>query len=143
MNIINPVLAACLCLAGGIAQAEIVIRDAYVRSSAPGAPVGAAFMVIENTSEVADRLVAATSPAATRTELHTHQSEADGVMKMIEVEGGLEIPAEGSHDLRRGGDHVMLMGLTKPLPEGGSVPLTLSFERAGDVTIDVPVDLDR
>ncbi|HAR50783.1 MAG TPA: copper-binding protein, partial [Roseovarius nubinhibens] len=41
------------------------------------------------------------------------------------------------------GKHVMFMGLTQPFREGESVPLTLTFEQAGDVVIEVPVDLQR
>ena len=53
------------------------------------------------------------------------------------------IPAHGSHALARGGDHVMLLGLTRQLNDGDTVALTLTFEKAGEVKVDVPVDLQR
>ena len=121
----------------------IVITDAYARSSGPSAKSGAVFMQIENTDQAADRLIAASTPAARRAELHTHIENADGVMQMREVEGGFIIPAGDQHLLARGGDHVRLMGLTGPLDHGATMELTLTFEQAGDVTITVPVDLMR
>lgn len=64
-------------------------------------------------------------------------------MKMLRDEDGFVIPAGGSHALQRGGDHVMLMGLTAPLADGDVVPLTLDFGACGTVSVDVPVDNAR
>jgi copper(I)-binding protein len=64
-------------------------------------------------------------------------------MKMMEVEEGFAVPAGGSHALARGGDHVMLMGLTRDLADGDTFPLTLVFEKSGEVVIEVPVDNAR
>ncbi|MDJ0629375.1 MAG: copper chaperone PCu(A)C [Rhodobacter sp.] len=125
------------------AVAEIQIVDAYARASSPMAKAGAAFMEITNTADTDDRLVAASSDIAKRVELHTHKDLGDGVMKMIEVEEGFVIPAGGSHALARGGDHVMFMGLTGPLEQGATVSVTLTFEQAGDVVVEIPVDNDR
>lgn len=122
------------------ASAEIVIEDAYARAS--NMMAGAAFMTIANTGEADDRLVSATSQASERVELHTHIMQGD-VMKMVEVEEGFVIPAGGSHALARGGDHVMFMGLAAPFEDGGTVTVTLTFEQAGDVTVEIPVDLSR
>ncbi|MEO1154600.1 MAG: copper chaperone PCu(A)C, partial [Pseudomonadota bacterium] len=41
------------------------------------------------------------------------------------------------------GDHVMFMGLTGPFVDGETVEVTLTFEQAGDITVDIPVDLNR
>ena len=60
-----------------------------------------------------------------------------------EIEGGIEIPAGEMHMMKRGGDHVMFMGLTAPLEQGAEISVTLTFEKAGDVVIEVPVDLTR
>jgi len=62
---------------------------------------------------------------------------------MLHVEEGFAVPAGETLMLARGGKHVMLMGLTAPLENGATVPLTLTFEKAGDITIDVVVDRDR
>ncbi|GGG64468.1 hypothetical protein GCM10011415_08840 [Salipiger pallidus] len=137
------ILAGAVALAAGPAFADITVTDAYVRSAMPGAPTGAAFMVIGNDSGSADRLVSVASDAAKRVELHTHISDDNGVMKMTHVEEGFAIPANGEHVLARGGDHVMFMGLNEPLVQGETVTVTLTFENAGAVTIEIPVDSER
>ena len=134
--------AAALSLAAP-AFAEIEIKDAYARAAMPNAKAGAAFMQIVNTGSEADRLVAASSEIAKRTELHTHIDDGNGIMKMVHVEEGFAIPADGTHMLKRGGDHVMFMGLLGPMNDGETVSVTLSFERAGDMTIEIPIDLQR
>lgn len=133
---------AAILAATPLMAADITVEDAYARVSRPGAPTGAMFMTIRNASETADRLIEARSPVAQMVELHTHIEDA-GVMRMRPVEGGLEIPAGGTHELARGGDHVMLMGLTQTLENGTSVPLTLVFETAGEISLEVIVDNDR
>ncbi|WP_324755076.1 copper chaperone PCu(A)C [Roseovarius sp. Pro17] len=122
--------------------ADIMVDDAYARSASPTAKTGAAFMQIVNHGE-ADRLTGAASPAADLVQLHTHVESSDGVMQMMHVEDGFELPADSTLSLERGGKHVMFMGLTAPLAQGDTVPVTLSFEKAGNVTIDVTVDLER
>ena len=114
---------------------EITVTDPYARSANPRS--GAAFMQIENAGP-ADRLLAARGDVDKRIELHTHVME-DGVAKMREVEGGIEIPADGAVLLQRGGLHVMMMGVQTPLKDGDVFPLTLVFEHAGEVEIDVTV----
>lgn len=122
------------------AQDGLEIRDAYVRSANP--KTAAAFLVVENRGGADCRLTGASSDAAEMVELHTH-AEQDGVMKMQKVEGGIAIPAGGEHALARGGDHVMLMGLKKPLTDGDIVALTLDFGPCGTQQLDVTLDNDR
>lgn len=126
-----------------IASAHMVIEDAYARAASPMAQTGAAFMSIFNHSDMDDRVLSVTSDVAERVELHTHVEEAGGVMRMVEIEGGIAIPAGETHLLQRGGDHVMFLGLTRPLVEGEEVELTITFEHAEPVTVVVPVDLER
>jgi hypothetical protein len=130
-------LAAAPALAQGIA-----VEDPYAITPVPGAPTGAAYMMIRNDGAAPDRLVGARSPAAELVELHAHREE-DGVMRMRPVEGGLDLPAGSTLPLERGGAHVMLMGLTDPLEDGEVIPITLIFETAGEVAVEVPVDLAR
>ena len=130
-------------MAASPAFAEITIMDPYARSASPAAKSGAAFMEIMNSGAEDDRLIGAASEAAAKVELHTHEDADDGVMRMMEVEEGFPIPAGGSHRLERGGDHVMMMGLTGPMEQGDSVAITLTFEKAGDMVVEVPVDLER
>lgn len=123
--------------------AKIMLDDPFARVSTAGSKSGAAFMTIMNSTDTDDRLIAATTDIAERVELHTHQEDANGVMKMLHVEEGFAVPAGGMHALARGGDHIMLMGLTQSLSHGDTISVTLTFENAGDISVDIPVDLER
>lgn len=143
MTFKTTILAAAAVAFAWPALADIVVSDPYAISSTAMSASGAAFMTISNTGSEDDRLVSATSEVAKVVELHTHKEDANGVMRMIAVPEGFVIPAGGAHALARGGDHVMLMGLVAPLVQGETVAVTLTFEKAGDVVVDVPVDLAR
>jgi len=133
---------AALVLAPSVALADgPEVHDAYIRSSG-GTGSAAAFMMIHNHGETGDRLIGAASPAAARVELHTHEEDANGVMKMIHIEEGFDLPAGGEIPMQRGGAHVMFMGLTEPLEDGDTVPLTLIFS-SGELALEVPVDNAR
>ena len=123
--------------------AEIVVEDAYARAASPNAKAGAAFMMIRNPGGEGDRLIGAASPVAQRVELHTHLEDANGVMQMIHVEEGFELPGDGEIVMQRGGAHVMFMGLTESFDQGKMIPLTLVFEKAGEIDIEIEVDLER
>jgi copper(I)-binding protein len=125
------------------AQGSITISDAYARSVGVMARTGAVFLVIGNSADTPDRLVGARSDAAARVELHTHVAADGGIMRMVEVEEGFEVPAGGTRALERGGDHVMFLGLNAAWSDGDTIPLVLVFEQAGEIAIDVPVDLAR
>lgn len=96
-------------------------------------------MTITTTGEP-DRLIAASSPAAQAVELHTSLQEA-GVSKMERLES-VPVSADAPAELAPGGHYIMLIGLAEPLQEGETVPLTLTFEKAGEITLDVPVSKD-
>ncbi|MEM9901509.1 MAG: copper chaperone PCu(A)C [Pseudomonadota bacterium] len=130
-------------LAGPALAGGIVIEDAYARASSPNAMAGAAFMMIRNTGETDDRLVAASSGISQRVELHTHIEDAGGVMRMVEIEDGIPVLAGETVMLKRGGLHVMFMGLNGSMVHGESVDVTLTFEQAGDMDVVIPVDLER
>lgn len=121
----------------------MAVRDAYIRTTTAQATSGAAFMVIENHRAFDDRLIGAQSDAAERVELHTHSEDANGVMRMGEIEGGILIPAGDEHALDRGGDHLMFLGLTRPLAQGDVITVTLTFELSGELEIEIPVDSER
>ncbi|MEO0945236.1 MAG: copper chaperone PCu(A)C [Pseudomonadota bacterium] len=117
---------------------DIKVEDGFALVSRPNAPAGAVFMMLKNTGDVDDTLIGASTSVAERVELHTHIKDGD-VMRMREVEGGFEIEANGERALGRGGDHVMLMGLTENLEVGSEIEVTLTFQQAGDLVITVPV----
>ncbi|RBO55091.1 copper-binding protein [Rhodovulum sp. BSW8] len=145
MSLKTTLAASLIALAPALpaAAGDIAVEGAYARASSMMAQSGAAFMTLVNSGGADDRLIAAASDAADRVELHTHVSDANGVMQMIEVKEGFPVPAHGRHELRRGGDHVMLLGLTRSLTEGDSVHLTLTFEKAGTVEVEAPVEVVR
>ena len=122
---------------------SVMIDDPYARASGPAAKAGAAFMAITNHSDQPDRLIAASSTAAKRVELHTHLEDGDGVMKMLHVEEGFTLAPGETLMLKRGGKHVMLMGLTGPLNQGDTIKVDLTFEKAGTISVEIPVDLTR
>ena len=145
MSLTKHVLAGALAL-GVVLPAfagDIEVQDAYMRTSGAMAKSGAAFMQIVNTGTEDDRLIDAASDVSMRVELHTHKASADGVMQMLHVPEGFVIPAGKTHALARGGDHVMFMGLTRAVAHGDVVNVTLTFEKAGEMTVEVPVDQER
>lgn len=139
-------LAAALALAlafPALAGDALTVSDAYARSSGGFAKTGAAFLLISNSGPEDDRLIAVRSDAAERVELHTHLIDANGVARMIEVEDGIAIPAGSTQALQRGGDHIMFLGLTAPFEQGQTIAVTLVFEHAGEIAVEIPVDLAR
>ncbi len=144
MKLSSLLLVACVgsFISAPLFAGDVMVMDAYARVASKVAKSGAAFLMIHNHSDQDDRLISAASDVAKRVELHTHLEE-DGVMKMTKLEDGVVIPAGGMHELKRGGDHVMFMGLTRSLEHGDMFELTLTFEHAGNVIMTVPVDLER
>ncbi|WP_299028546.1 copper chaperone PCu(A)C [uncultured Sulfitobacter sp.] len=124
-------------------DAAFVIEEPYLRSSLPTSTSAAAFLGLVNNTGRDDRLVAVRSDLSGRVELHTHTQDADGVMRMGAIEGGVAVPDGARHSFARGGDHLMFTGLDAPLVQGQLVPVTLVFEEAGEIEITVPVDLTR
>jgi copper(I)-binding protein len=121
----------------------IAVEGGYARANGASAKAGAVFMVIKNFTDDDDRLIGASTNVAMKAELHTHTVDANGLTVMGPLEGGLAVPAHSGVALKRGGHHVMMMGLKRSLNDGDVVALTLIFEKAGEVTVEVPVDLKR
>ncbi len=129
------ILAAGLIPALARAQTPITIETPWTRAAGQGGQ-GAGFITIRNAG-AADRLLSASTPAAGRTELHTMIRDGD-IMRMRALDA-IAVPAGGAVTLAPGGLHIMLIGLTRPLAVGEQVPITLVFERAGTVTVDLAV----
>jgi periplasmic copper chaperone A len=126
------ILSAAAAYAG-----EIAVDNPFARASAGPAKVGAVFMTLKNSGAADDALVAAESPVAARAELHMHVMDGD-VMRMRQV-ASIDVPAGGTVSLEPGGLHIMLIDLREPLKQGETLPLTLTFAKAGKVTVQVPV----
>jgi len=116
---------------------DILVEEPWARESPPGVQNGAAYMSLVNQSSDTDRLVSASAPVSETVELHTHLME-EGVMKMRQVKA-IEVAPSSATVLQPGGLHVMFIGLGEPLVAGESFPLTLNFENAGEITVEVPV----
>lgn len=117
---------------------DLAVTAAYSRATAPHAPVGGGYLTVTNAGPSDDRLVSARSPAAGRVEIHEMKMEGE-VMRMRELGDGLPLPAGARVELKPGGTHLMLMELKAPLVEGETVPVTLTFEKAGEVAVELAV----
>lgn len=124
----SPVLAA---------SSTVQVSKAWARP-APQGGNGAGYAVLTNSGPTADKLTAASSPVATRIEIH-ESMVMNGQAMMHPRPGGLAVPAGGTAALRPGGFHLMLMGLKQPLKTGERFPVTLTFKKAGKQTVDFVV----
>lgn len=115
---------------------DLTITGGYTRAMLPKAQVSGGYLTIENKGQGADRLLGGSTEAARTVQVHQMRMDGD-VMKMREVEGGLEIPAGGTVTLAPGGNayHLMFMGVGTPFEAGQCLQLTLKFEKAGDVPV--------
>jgi copper(I)-binding protein len=119
------------------ALAQIEIENAWMRATPPGAKTAAGYMTIRNQSSSPDHLIRAASPLAARVEMHVHLHDGD-VMRMRQVKS-YDIPAKGSLALKPGGAHLMLVDIKRAFKEGEKVPVTLLFERAGEMKVEFRV----
>lgn len=138
-NLLAVVLLASAALASAqevTTVGTLTLSQPWVRATPGGAKNGAAYLVVNNAGR-GDVLQSASSPVAGTVELHTHLND-NGVMRMRQVPE-IVIPAQQKVALQPGGLHIMLIDLKAPLKVGDTVPLTLRFETAGSVQLDVPV----
>ncbi len=133
-------LGAAFAVLPAIASAHMVIETAISRASAPLAQTGAVYLTLYNHSDVPDRLVRIEGDVADRIEIHTHIQDAAGVMRMVELEDGITMESDETRILQPGADHIMLLGLTRPLVEGETFDLLLYFDVAVPTTVTVTVD---
>jgi periplasmic copper chaperone A len=128
-------LAGALALSAFVAAAQVKVEGAWARPTVPGQQAGGGYLTLS--SPVADKLLGGSTPAAQRFELHTMAMKGD-VMEMREVDG-VELPAGRKVEFKPGGLHVMFMGLRAPLKVGTKVPVTLKFQKAGEVKVEFEV----
>jgi copper(I)-binding protein len=119
-----------------LAQNTVKVEGAWARPTVQGQAAGGGFLKIKG-GAAGDRLVAGSATVSNAVELHTMSMDGD-VMRMRQVPA-IDVPAGGTVELKPGGLHVMFMGLKQPLKAGDTFPLTLRFEKAGDVKVDVKV----
>ena len=116
----------------------IEIVQPWTRATPPTAESGGGYLVLKNNGTTPDRLIAVKSPAADKAEIHEMKMDGN-IMRMREVEKGIEIPPGATVELKPGGFHVMFMGLRAPFAKDAKVPLTLVFEKAGSIDVDLMV----
>ncbi len=158
----GAVLAAVLvagCSSAGTAS-SITVTGAWARAPSAMAAAGAAYMTIANSGSEADALIGASSPVAATVEVHetvamgapspsdgmgmgspmpSASAGTDGGMMGMQPVARLEIPAGGTVELKPGGYHIMLIGLTQELKAGTTIQITLTFEKAGPITVTADV----
>lgn len=117
----------------------LTIDRPWSRPTIGNAPNSAAYLKIINSGDTSDTLMGVKSDVASRVELHMVKMEGS-VMRMRAVKGGIAVPANASVELKPGGFHIMLMGLSRKLTAGDTFDLTLQFERQGEVPVQVKVE---
>jgi len=114
------------------------ISQPWARATPKGAETGAGYLTIKNTGSTSDRLVSASLSNAATAQIHQMTMD-NGVMKMREVAGGIEINPGETVTLGPNGYHIMFMGLKQPLVKGQTIQGSLSFERAGNISVEFEV----
>jgi copper(I)-binding protein len=145
MKKIGILVASIVALAADAANAHdykvgaLEIDNPWSRAVPKGATVAAGYMTIKNTGTQPDRLVSGSTSVAGKFEIH-EMSMDNGVMKMRQVAGGLEIKPGETVELKPESIHIMMMGLKKPIQQGKPFKASLMFEKAGPVDIDFAVE---
>ncbi len=136
------ILGAILCLSTALSFAhdytvgDITIEHPWARATPPKAVNAGAFMLLN--SKGGDQLIAASSDIAAKTEVHEMQM-VDGVMKMRQLAAGLALAPNQTVKLAPGTYHIMLLGIKQPFKEGDQFPMTLTFAKAGKITVSIKV----
>ena len=135
--VVVMLLAAANALAHSHEKGDLQVRHPWSRATPPGAKVAAGYLEIRNSGKKPDRLIGASTPLARKVEMHI-TGHHDGVARMREVPV-FEVPAGQRVEMRPGGSHLMLVDLVRPLAKGERIPLTLRFEAAGELVVELEV----
>jgi periplasmic copper chaperone A len=114
------------------------IGQPWTRATPPTAPTAGGFLTVTNKGATPDKLISAKSPAADMVQIHTMKMEGN-IMRMREQDGGVEIAPGATVALAPGHLHLMMMGLKVPFKQGEKVPVTLVFEKAGSIDVELAV----
>lgn len=123
---------------GTVSAGDLTITGAFARATPPNAPVGGGYLAITNNGSEDDRLIAARSPAAPDVQMH-EMAVVDDVMQMRRLADGVPLPAGETVTFEPGGLHLMFMQIPEPFEQGTTIPVTLTFERAGEVKVVLEV----
>ncbi len=116
---------------------NINVKDAWARPGFVG-DNSAVYFILTNPNDSPDNLIDANTDTADMVEIHLSKMDSAGVMTM-ERQDLIVIPANEELEFSPGGLHVMLISLLRDLAPGDSFPLTLNFQNAGDITVEVEV----
>jgi copper(I)-binding protein len=134
MKILPTLVMATACvaaLAAAPARADIVVEQAWVRATVPGATVAAGYLVIRNTGSESRELLTLTSPVTDNLMIHRSSVDAQGVARMWPV-GFLELEPGQAVKFEPNGLHLMFMALKQPLTVGQKVPVTFRFDQGAE-----------
>lgn len=131
-----PVMASGA--AAAIKAGDLDLSGGYVKAMLPGQPVGGGYLTIHNGGSTADTLISVSSPAAAKVELH-EMTMKDNIMRMRELKDGIVIAAGATVTLSPNTLHMMFKQVKVPFKQGGTVPVTLTFEKAGAVDLALPI----
>ncbi|MGR3570673.1 copper chaperone PCu(A)C [Brevirhabdus sp.] len=118
------------------ALAEVTVTAPWARASILASRPAAVYLTLS--ADPGDRLLSLSTPLAEKAMVHTVETGADGIARMSPMQD-LPLAAGVAVTMAPGGMHIMLTGLSRKLVEGESFPLTLTFEDAGTMTLQVPV----
>ncbi len=138
-NILRAAAIGAVFYSGSVWAADIEVKGPWTRATVHGASVAVGFLTIENKGAETDRLTSASADVAEKVELHETRME-NGVMQMRALPQGAEIKPGATLVLKPGSYHLMLLGLKGQLLPGGAVHLTLTFSKAGQVEVTMPVE---
>lgn len=136
--LLSTVMVACGNTTG---TSEITVSSAWARPGEIDGSPTAAYMMIQNAGNGADRLLSISADFSDMLEVHETRV-ADGVARMVPLEEQVEIPPNSNVEFRPGGLHVMIMDLDENLTEGQEVDLVLTFENAGEIVVPANVSLN-
>lgn len=141
--LINPVIALLFFMLCGSAYAEhsfsrdnVTVSHPWSRPTPPGVPMGVGYMAISNQGDTGITLIGATTPKANKVTIH-ESSMKEGMMTMRRLKNGLTIPAGETVQLEPHGYHLMLEGLKGAVARDERIPMTLNFDGAGSLQIEL------
>ncbi|NKL19497.1 DUF1775 domain-containing protein [Rhizobium leguminosarum] len=109
---------------------DLEISGGFAKAMLPGQPVGGGFFTVKNNGQTDDRLLSVSSPAAGEVQIHEMVTK-DNVMRMRQLKDGIAIGAGEMVKLEPGNLHLMFQKVKTPFKQGDTVPVTLTFEKAG------------
>lgn len=132
-------LAPAFAVAHSYSHGDVEVGHPWSRPTPPGTPMGVGYLAITNNGQSDITLTGAETDRAARVTIHESKMK-NGMMSMKHVGGGLMIPAGETVELKPKSYHLMLEQLTERLKVDERIPLTLHFDGADDMDVELAVD---